>query len=81
MTITLQLLEAYIRRPTKCWLRCAGENAMGNAYAAWAQAKDEACRVEGIKRLVTEMPDGERVVAPPTENLKTVTWRMAAGIR
>ena len=80
MTITLQLLEAYIRCPTKCWLRCAGENAMGNAYAAWAQAKDEACRVEGIKRLVTEMPDGERVVAPPTENLKTVTWRMAADL-
>ena len=36
--------------------------------------------MEGIKRLIAEMPDGERVVAPPTENLKTVTWRMAADL-
>lgn len=36
--------------------------------------------MEGIKRLIVEMPDGERVVAPPTENLKTVTWRMAADL-
>lgn len=80
MTITSQLLEAYIRCPTKCWLRRAGESATGNAYATWDQAKNEACRVEGIKRLIAEMPDGERVVAPPTENLKTVTWRMAADL-
>jgi len=80
MTITSQLLEAYVRCPTKCWLRCAGENATGNAYAAWVQAKNEACRVDGIKRLVAEVPDGGRVVASPTENLKTATWRMAADL-
>ncbi len=67
MTITSQLLEAYVRCPTKCWLRCAGENATGNAYAAWVQAKNEVCRVEGIKLLIAEVPDGERLVASPTE--------------
>jgi len=81
LTVTSQLLEAYVRCPTKCWLRCAGENATGNAYAAWVQAKNEACRVDGIKRLVAEVPDGGRVVASPTENLKTATWRMAADLR
>jgi predicted RecB family nuclease len=80
MTITSQLIEAYVRCPTKCWLRCAGENATGNAYAAWVQAKNEACRVDGIKRLVAEVPDGGRVVASPTENLKTATWRMAVDL-
>ena len=80
MTIMSQLLEAYVRCPTKCWLRYAGEHATGNSYAAWVQAKNEACRVEGIKRLAAEVPDGERLVAPPTENLKTATWRMAVDL-
>jgi hypothetical protein len=77
MTITSQLLEAYVKCPTKCWLRYAGENATGNAYAAWVQAKNEACRVEGIKRLVADVPDAERVAASPTKNLKMATWQMA----
>src|SRR3972149_2122907 len=80
MTITSQLLEAYVKCPTKCWLRCAGENATGNAYAAWVQAKNEACRMDGIKRLVAKVPDGGRVVASPTENLQTATWRLAADL-
>src|SRR3990172_5067664 len=80
MTITSQLLEAYVKCPTKCWLRFAGENATGNAYAAWVQAKNEACRVHVIKRLVAEVPDGGRVIASPTENLKTATWRMAVDL-
>src|ERR1035437_7494032 len=66
MTITAQLLEAYVKCSTKCWLRCAGENASGNAYAVWAQAKSEAYRVDGIRRLVAELPNGERVVVSPS---------------
>jgi hypothetical protein len=80
MMITSQLFEAYVKCPTKCWLRYAGENATGNAYAAWVQAKNEVCRVEGINRLVAEMPDAERAAASPTKNLKTATWRMAADL-
>lgn len=83
MTITSQLVEAYVKCPTKCWLKYAGENATGNVYAAWTQAKSEACRVEGINRLVAEVPDAERVLsvaASPTKNLKTTTWRMAADL-
>ncbi|HJX18970.1 MAG TPA: IS66 family transposase [Acidiferrobacterales bacterium] len=81
MTITSQLLEAYVKCSTKCWLRRAGENASGNAYAVWVQAKSEAYRADGIKRLVAEVPDGERVVASPTENLKTATWRIAIDLQ
>ena len=80
MTITSQLLEAYVKCPTKCWLTYAGDSATGNAYAAWVQAKNEACRVEGIKRLVADVPDAERVAASPTKNLKTATWLMAADL-
>ena len=80
MTITSQLFEAYVKCPTKCWLRYSGENATGNAYAAWVQAKNEAYRVEGINRLVAEVPDAERVAASPTKNLKTATWRLAVDL-
>ena len=61
-----------------CWLTCAGENATGNAYATWVQAKSERYRVDGIKRLVAESAANERVAVSPTENPKTATWRMAA---
>jgi hypothetical protein len=49
----------------------------------WVQAKNEAYRVEGINRLVAEVPDAEHILsvaAPPTKNLKTATWRMAADL-
>lgn len=81
MTITSQLLEAYVKCPTKCWLRHAGENATGNTYATWVQAKTKACRVEGIKRLVAEVPDAARVTASLTKNLKTATWTIAADLQ
>jgi predicted RecB family nuclease len=80
MTITSKLFEAYVKCPTKCWLMYTGQSATGNAYAAWVKAKNEACRVEGIKRLVAGVPDGGRVVASPAENLKTVTWRLATDL-
>ena len=83
MTITSPLFEAYVKCPTKCWLKYAGESAAGSAYAAWVQAKNEACRVEGINRLVAEVPDAERVLsvtASPPTNLKTATWRLAADL-
>ncbi len=80
MAITSQLFEAYVKCPTKCWLRYAGENAMGNAYATWVQAKNAAYRVERINRLVAEVPDAERVAESPTKNLKAARWRMAADV-
>ena len=80
ITITSRLIEAYVTCPTKCWLRHAGEHAMGNAYAAWVQAKNEACQVEGIKRLIAEAPAAERDTASPTENLRTATRRIGADL-
>lgn len=78
MIITSHLLEAYVKCRTKCWLRCVGENATGNAYAEWVRATNEAYRAEGVKRLVAEVPDCRLGGTSLTENLKTATWRMAA---
>ncbi|PYJ07347.1 MAG: hypothetical protein DME25_03980, partial [Verrucomicrobia bacterium] len=72
-----QLFEAYLKCPTKCWLRSRGETGEGNAYAEWVKEQSETYHAEGVRRLQASVPEGERVVAPPTENLKTAKWRLA----
>ena len=58
MTITPHLFAAYLKCPTKCWLRSTGESASGNVYAGWVRDRDEASREKGIKRLIAEAPEG-----------------------
>jgi predicted RecB family nuclease len=72
-----QLFEAYLKCPTKCWLRSRDETGEGNEYAEWVKGQNESYRVEGARRLVETVPEDERVVAPPTENLKAAKWRLA----
>lgn len=80
MTITPDLFAAYLKCPTKCWLRQTGEPASGNAYAEWVRERNEACRVEGVKRLIAEAPEGSVAREPPTESLKMATWRLATDV-
>ena len=60
MTITPHLFAAYLKCPTKCWLRSTGESASGNVYAGWVRDRDEASREQGIKRLIAEAPEGSQ---------------------
>jgi predicted RecB family nuclease len=80
MTITPHLFAAYLKCPTKCWLRSTGESASGNVYAGWVRDRDEASREKGIKRLIAEAPEGSVAHEPPTESLKTATWRLATDV-
>jgi hypothetical protein len=58
MTITNDLVETFLRCPTKCFLRSRGEAETGNAYAACVRFKNDLFRIEGTKRLVAEVaPD------------------------
>lgn len=50
MTTTAQLFEAYIKCPTKCFLKGRGEVGTGNAYADWIQAQNALYRSEGTER-------------------------------
>lgn len=80
MTITPDLFAAYLKCPTKCWLRQTGESASGNAYAEWVHAQDEGARVNGIKRLIAEAPEGSVAHEPLAGSLKTATWRLATNV-
>ncbi len=81
MTITSHLFEAYLKCPTKCWLRSQDEGGDGSAHANWERRQNESYRSEGIKRLLHCVPEDDRVIAPPsTDNLKTAKWRLGVDL-
>jgi len=82
MHITSALFEAYLKCPTKCFLRSQGEQGTDNAYAEWVRMKSDSYRRDGIQRLREGTPREECTVRPlSTKNLGAVTWRLALGVR
>ena len=75
--MTSDLFEAYLKCPTKCYLRSGGQVGAGNAYADWVREQNDAYRKEAVQRLVTAAGDGVIATTPGAENLKTATWRLA----
>lgn len=81
MTITTHLFEAFLKCPTKCYLRSLGETGTENAYADWVRTQNESYCSDGIKRLMEGAAPDEFVVGPRgTKNLKTVKWRLAVNL-
>ena len=88
MKITPDLFEAFLKCPTKCWLRVVGESTSGNAYAEWVQAQNESYRAEAAKRLTADLPadecaspgSGRREAHYSAETLKTAKWRFALDV-
>jgi predicted RecB family nuclease len=78
MTITADIVEAFLKCPTKCYLRSVGEVGTGNPCADWLRTQKESCRSEGIKRLTEGATTGECVIGSSgTNNMKTAKWRLA----
>ncbi|MCX6575217.1 MAG: TM0106 family RecB-like putative nuclease, partial [Candidatus Aminicenantes bacterium] len=81
ITINAHLFEAFLKCPTKCYLRSLDEPGTENAYADWIRTQNESYRSEGIKRLMEGAAPGEFVVDPAsTKNLKTTKWRLAVNL-
>src|SRR6266478_2587786 len=77
MAITTDLVEAFLKCPTKCFLRSLGETGVGNTYADWLCAQSTAYQREGSTRLKGGA-NGECVTGPlDRKKLKSATWRMA----
>lgn len=81
MKITNHLFEAYLKCPTKCWLLSQGEMSLGNIYANWMDAKGEAYRSEGVRRLLDNFHhnDGGIALIAPV-NFKAAQWGLAVNI-
>ncbi len=80
MTITPRLFEAFLKCPTKSWLRFTGEPPTGNPYADWVQSETESYRADAARRLIANAPETECAIAPASTNLKTAQWRFAVDI-
>jgi hypothetical protein len=75
MAITTDLVEAFLKCPTKCFLRARAEVATGNAYADWVRA---VFRSEGITRLVAGVePDKCATSTAGTECAGSAQWQLA----
>jgi len=87
MAITPHLFEAFLKCPTRCWLRATGEPPSGNTYAEWVQTENESYRIEAAKRLMANTPTAECDPPPGSsrreeahysaENMKIAKWRLA----
>ncbi len=80
MSTAPSLFEAFLKCPTKCWLRATNETPSGNAYAEWVQSQNESFRATETERLLAETPSGESARSPSPENLKASKWRLALDV-
>ena len=80
MTITPSLFEAFLKCPTKCWLRATSETPSGNPYAEWVQSQNESFRATATERLLAATPPGESARSPAPEDLKAAKWRLAVEV-
>ena len=80
MKLTSELFGAFLKCPTKCYLRSAGQAGSGNAYADWVREQNDGYRKEGVQRLVAAAGDGIAATTPGTDNLKSGAWRLAVDL-
>jgi hypothetical protein len=77
MVITNDLVEAFLKCPTKCFLRSCGEVGTGNAYATWVRTKNNVFRIEGTKRLVAGVaPDRCVIGTAAMGSPKSSQWHL-----
>ena len=80
MKITPPVFQAFLKCPTKCWLRHSGEPTAGNVYAEWVQAENKSYRINAVTRLLDEIPKDDCALAPAPENLKSAQWRITVDV-
>jgi predicted RecB family nuclease len=80
MKITPDVFEAYLKCPTKCWLRATNEPSAGGTYPEWVKAQNDSYRVSETRRLVAEFPNNEVALSPDMKNFKAAKWRLASSL-
>jgi len=80
MTVNSQLLDAFLKCPTKCWLRSVGEQITDKSCVQCARVRNELYVAAEIRRLISRTdPDGH-VTSLAAEDLKRGKWRLATNL-
>ena len=74
--VTSRLLEAFLACPVKCHLLAMGEIPAGTEYSAWAAAREEPYRRDGIQKL-TSQGTILGIASPDPSRWKYESWRFA----
>jgi len=78
MPISSRLFEAYLKCPTKCFLRSRGETATENSYANWVRTQQLSYTSEEIKQLVKGFAKDEVITKTiDSEETQSPKWRLA----
>ena len=80
MKITSPIFEAFLKCPTKCWLRTASERFSGNTYAEWVKTQDDFYRATETERLVAQLPSDKVAFSPLTRNVVAGKWQCAFSV-
>jgi hypothetical protein len=80
MKITPDVFEAYLKCPTKCWLRAIGKTSAGNTYSEWVKAQNGSYRMNETRRLVAQSPNDEVALSPDMKNFEAAKWRLASSL-
>src|SRR5262245_43079203 len=81
MRITSSLFEAFLKCPTKCFLRSIGETGSGNPYSDWLRIQNDSYRGAGIRRLTLEVASNECVVGlNGLRNMNRAKWRLTVDL-
>lgn len=80
MKINPDLFQAFLKCPTKCWLRAAGEPDSRNTYAEWVKSQTASYVATQTARLLSESPTDESAVSPTLEDFKGGEWHLATGM-
>ena len=80
MLITSHILEAFLKCPTKCWLKSAGEQIANVTCTQFGQSRDELYRRAEILRLLSKTPNNASVIAPTVDIVKTGKWRLVVNV-
>jgi CRISPR/Cas system-associated exonuclease Cas4 (RecB family) len=74
MKLTSALFEAYLKCPTKCYLRSTGQAGSGNAYAEWVAEKADLSTV-----FISRVERGKE--SPSVDNLVKIAKALAVRVR
>jgi predicted RecB family nuclease len=79
--IAASIVEAFLKCPTKSYLRSLGEVGTENVYATWVRAQNETYHNDGIKRLTEGAAPEESITGSPSAIiLKAGNWLLATDL-
>ena len=74
--ITSDLFDAYLKCPTKCWLRASSEPSTGTDYQKWVTVQNASYRTAETERLIAAR-SGATKSSPSLPDIQTVKWTVA----